>query len=60
MADTPTPHNAQRGVGQKWHKMDVAEIQERTEQYFRAYGRPLNSVPFFKYLFQILTASDND
>ena len=35
-------------VGRKWHKMAVEEIQESTEQYFRAYGRPLKSVPLFK------------
>ena len=32
-----------KGVGQEWHKMAVEDIQESTERYFRAYGRPLNS-----------------
>ena len=39
-----------KGVGHKWHKISVEEIQESNEQDFRSYGSPLNSVPLFKYL----------
>ena len=56
----PNTTKCTKGVGRKWNKMSVEEIQESTEQYFRAYGRPLNSVPLFKYLGRILTALDND
>ena len=36
--------------------LDAEEIQASTEQYFWVYSRPLNLVPFLKYLGQILMA----
>ena len=41
----PNTTKCTKGVGRKWNKMSVEEIQESTEQYFRAYVLPLNSVP---------------
>ena len=49
-----------KGVGRKWYKMAVEEIQESTEQDFRAYGRPFNSVPLFKYLVQIIKETNTE
>ena len=56
----PNTTQCTKGVGCKWHRMAVEEMKESTGQDFRAYGRPFNSVPSFKYLDLILMALDND
>ena len=36
------------------------ELRESAKRDFQSYGRPLDTVAFFKYFRQIITASDDD
>ena len=56
------PNTAQFARGVKWkrHRLVAEEMREITEWYFWLYVRPPILVPLFKYLGQIITASDND
>ena len=48
------------GVERKRRRLAEAEIRERMEMAFGAYGEQLESVPRFTYLGRVMTAGDND
>ena len=49
-----------KGIERKRRRLAVEKIRARTERAFQVYGRPLNSVPLFKYLGWIMMTSDDD
>ena len=40
--------------------MAEAELRNRTERAFKAYGKPIDTVNKFKYLGRVMTAGDDD
>ena len=48
------------GAERKRRQLAEAEIRERTERAFKAYGDQLESVPRFTYLGRVMTAGDDD
>ena len=56
----PVKYQCARGVEQKRRRLAEAELRERLERDFEAYGEPLENVTAFKYLGQVLTAGYDD
>ena len=48
------------GAERKRRRMAETELQESTERAFEAYRKPIEAVPSFKYLGQIMTAGDDN
>ena len=49
-----------KGAERKRRRMAEAELQDSTERAFGAYGKLLELVTTFKYLWQVMTAGDDD
>ena len=49
-----------KGVERKRHQLTAEETREIMVRDFQAYGRPLESLKFFKYLGRIIKALDDN
>ena len=56
----PVTDQCARGAERKRQRLAEAELRERLERAFEAYGEPLEDVTAFRYLGQVLTALDDD
>ena len=56
----PATAQCTRGAERKRRRLAEAELREGLERAFEAYGEPLENVPAFRYLVQVLTAIDDD
>ena len=49
-----------RGAERRRHRLTVEEEREVTTRHFSDYGHPLKMVNSFKYLGQVISATDDD
>ena len=49
-----------QGTDRKRRRLAEAEMREKLEQAFHAYGKPMEAVSEFRYLGRLLTATDDE